>query len=217
MPLWKRLWVLASTVSCRTEYTTCLILPPCNSCQHPSGTVATFPPIVFLLPDCSNLQSSIACRLTECRRRHRGSAQQRISEPFFVPSVWGPEAQALARHINNVRHSQHQDSPTWNGNDYSWVPPPMHLPSVYLTSWWPHVTKSPRPSPSIFAHCKRLKMKVGTAWEYSYINWVSKLSGPNFVWKCYNFLWNFSTVCTVLWIPELEPIQVSCDGFEWYA
>jgi len=33
--------------------------------------------------------------------------------------------------------------------------PPMCLLSVYLTS--PHVTRSPRPSPSIFAYCKRSK------------------------------------------------------------
>ena len=46
-----------------------------------------------------------------------------------------------------------RDRSTRNGNYY--CPAPFHvcLPSVYLMS--PHMTKSPRPSPSVFAYCKR--------------------------------------------------------------
>ena len=45
-----------------------------------------------------------------------------------------------------------RDGSTQNRNYYGQAPPPMCLPSVHLTS--PHVTKSPRPSPSVFAYCK---------------------------------------------------------------
>ena len=38
--------------------------------------------------------------------------------------------------------------------------PPVCLPSVYLML--PHMTRSPRPSPSVFAYCKRSILEVGT-------------------------------------------------------
>jgi len=42
-------------------------------------------------------------------------------------------------------------------------PPPVCLPSVYPMS--PQVTKSPRPSPSVFAYHYDQRLEVGTAWE----------------------------------------------------
>ena len=39
------------------------------------------------------------------------------------------------------------------------APPPSCLPDVI------HVNLSPRPSLSVFAHCKQSKLEVGTAWE----------------------------------------------------
>ena len=40
----------------------------------------------------------------------------------------------------------------WIENCYSRIPPPVCLSSVYLMSLY--VTRSPRPSPSVFAYCK---------------------------------------------------------------
>ena len=71
-----------------------------------------------------------------------------------------------------------------------WAPPPMCLPSVYLTSL--HVSTSPRPFPSIFAYCKQSDtgggMRLPDVWVYCYsiINWYRH--GPQFVreskWCC---------------------------------
>ena len=46
---------------------------------------------------------------------------------------------------------------------YSQALSPVCLPSVYLTS--PYITKSPRPSPSLFAY---QRLEVGIAWEWGY-------------------------------------------------
>ena len=61
--------------------------------------------------------------------------------------------------ITIVRCSQQQGWVNLKQNHYSRHITPMCLPSVYLTSL--HVTKSPRPSPSIFVYCKQSKTGGG--------------------------------------------------------
>ena len=57
------------------------------------------------------------------------------------------------RYLANILASNPKMDITRRGlNILYWPPPPMCLPSVYLTS--PHMTGSPRPSPSVFAYCK---------------------------------------------------------------
>ena len=74
---------------------------------------------------------------------------------FFYLSVWGLYARALTRphQYHSLFMHRPKDGSTWNGTYYCQVPPPVYLSSVYLT--WLHVTKSPKPSSSVFVFCKR--------------------------------------------------------------
>ena len=92
----------------------------------------------------------------------------------------------------------------------------LHVSALCL----PHVTACDQifqAFPLHFCTLQEIKrLEWGTAWEQGYINWVNKLSGPNFVWKCYNLRWGFWSIHCIM-APKLEPIQVCCGGFEWYA
>jgi len=67
---------------------------------------------------------------------------------------------------------QYHSSFTMPETYYSWTLPPVYLPSVYLTS--PHVTKSPRPSPSVFTYCKPSKTGGGNSLG-TRLHWASMI------------------------------------------
>ena len=75
-----------------------------------------------------------------------GGAQRRSSMSCVVLSVQWLDIRVFARlTIHTVRCSQCRGrTNALNG----WAPPPMCLPSLYLTS--SHVTRSHRPSPAVF-------------------------------------------------------------------
>ena len=92
----------------------------------------------------SHLQYSIACRMQIWRGKvvmsgkqrvdtWGGGAQRRLLKPSLVLSLQGLEAVS----IPFIGHDS-RDGLTWNGNYHCRAPPPVCLPSVYLTHCkWP--------------------------------------------------------------------------------
>ena len=87
-------------------------------------------------------------------RQRVDTGQWHCLMPFLVLSVQWLAVRSFARQtINTVRCSQCRgDGSTQNRYYNGWAPPFLCLPSVYLMA--PHVTRSPRPSPAVFAYCK---------------------------------------------------------------
>ena len=71
-------------------------------------------------------------------------------------------------HANPPASSHWTDNRNKSFKFFHQAPPSMCLPSVCLTK--PHMTKSPRPSPSVFAYCKLsdLILEMGMAWKWGY-------------------------------------------------
>ena len=71
-------------------------------------------------------------------------------------------------HANPPASSRWTDNRNKSFKFFHQAPPSMCLPSVCLTK--PHMTKSPRPSPSVFAYCKLsdLILEMGMAWKWGY-------------------------------------------------
>ena len=102
-------------------------------------------------------------------RHTEGGAQRRILTSCVVLSIQWLDIRAFARQtIDTVRCSQRGDGSTRNRYFNGWAPPPVCLPSVYLTS--SHVTRSPRPSPAVFHTGSDEILAVGMAWERGYID-----------------------------------------------
>ena len=82
---------------------------------------------------------------------------------LYCPSNgWISEHSQGRRSIPFIVHNA-GDGSTRNRYFIGWAPPPVCLPSVYLTSL--HVTRSPRPSPTAFHTGSDEILAVGTAWE----------------------------------------------------
>ena len=100
-----------------------------------------------------------------CRgQRHRQGAvpNEESQSPFLYVS---PRAEGQSVHQDHsLFTTPGTEQPKQNCYVQAW--PPVGLHSVYLMS--PHVTKSPRPSPSVFAYCKQQRLEVGTAWDRGY-------------------------------------------------
>ena len=58
-----------------------------------------------------------------------------------------------------------------------WLATPLSLPSVYLMS--PHITKSPRPSSSVFAYCRRSTTGDGNGLRTRLHNLLACSLGPS--------------------------------------
>ena len=82
-----------------------------------------------------------------------------ISKPFLVLSVQRLQARTFTRQhqycslFMTPETGQFMQNRNYSGR----TPTPKCLSSVHLMS--PHVTKSHRPSPSVFAYCKRLNIR----------------------------------------------------------
>jgi len=72
----------------------------------------------------------------------------------------------------------------------TWGLSPVCLPSVYLTL--PHVTTPPRPSPSVFAYCKRSKTGGGNS------------LGTRLSWHLSTLpaIWYHSALLAISWQPD---------------
>jgi len=119
------------------------------------------------------LQTSWLCQLTDLMWTHLCHIQigQQYSghmTPAFLSEgkalscnvslrTWRPECSQGS--ISAIRCLYVRDRSTWNRYHYGWAPPSVCLPSVYLTS--PHMTSSPRSSPSVFMYCEQSKAGGG--------------------------------------------------------
>ena len=75
-----------------------------------------------------------------------------------------PKAGCQSVHKADDRYRSLFTAPGTDQCEYNgWAPPPVCLPSVYLTS--SHVARSPRPSPAVFHTGSDQILVVGTAWE----------------------------------------------------
>jgi len=111
-----------------------------------------FPPPVFDRLQYANMEGEGLGDLVTCSYIRQGSPMRNLEALSNTISLRaGGQSVSKAVSIPSVVHSA-RDGSTRNGNFYCRAPPPICLPSVYLTL---HITKSPRPSPSIFAYCKR--------------------------------------------------------------
>jgi len=95
-----------------------------------------------------------------------------------------------------------QDAGTGRCETYDRISPPMYLPSIYLES--PHITKSPRHSPSVFAY---RGFQVGVPANTAAVVNHSCMSNSNTEWACtchYLIMcaWVISTTAVLVGLPQ---------------